>query len=156
MFVPRQPDFISQSLEHLPIYLEHLKQNNKTHISPHCREPNPKKVLQQICFRASLSDSLHSHPHVESFQLLLNYFFCVDLRHIWWEASLILDCRSLLGQTWSVDLRHIWQEATFCVDRLACQGALVLKQEILYDTCPTFLLDCIYWNCMGISPAQVC
>ena len=64
-------------------------------------------------------------------------------------ANLILDCRWLLNRDWEACVEHIWREANSCADLLAKRGASQSEQEVLYDTCPTFLWQCLYWDSMG-------
>ena len=59
-------------------------------------------------------------------------------------ANLILDCRWLLNRDWEARIDHIWREANSRVDLLAKRGASQLEREVLYDTCPIFLWQCLY------------
>ena len=72
-------------------------------------------------------------------------------------TKLILDCRWLLARPWSwtVDIGHVWREANQCADRLAKRGASQNEREILYDTCPTFLLQCLHWDSMSFVSSRV-
>ena len=63
-------------------------------------------------------------------------------------ANLILDCRWLLNRDWEACIDHIWREANSRADLLAKRGASQLEREVLYDTCPTFLWQCLYWDSM--------
>lgn len=63
--------------------------------------------------------------------------------------DLILDCKLLLTRQWEAHSDHIWREADSCADLQAKRGASQREREILYDTCPTFWLQCLYWDTMG-------
>ena len=61
------------------------------------------------------------------------------------------------SQTLELDSTH-WaclEEANQCADRLAKRGASQNEREILYDTCPTFLLQCLHWDSMGFVSSRV-
>ncbi|KAK7815826.1 putative ribonuclease h protein [Quercus suber] len=45
---------------------------------------------------------------------------------------------------WETRVEHVWREANNCVDVLAKWGVSQPEEEILYNTCPTFL-----WKCFG-------
>lgn len=63
--------------------------------------------------------------------------------------DLILDYKLLLTRQWEAHSDHIWREADSCADLQAKRGASQREREILYDTCPTFWLQCLYWDTMG-------
>ena len=64
-------------------------------------------------------------------------------------SNLILDCRWLLNRDWEVHVDHIWREANSCADLLTKKGISQSESEVLYDTCPTFLWQFLYWDSMG-------
>ena len=71
-------------------------------------------------------------------------------------SNLIHDCRSLLEQPWVVKTDHIWRKANGCTDLLAKRGADQSEREIFYDTCPTSLTQCYFWDSLGLtSPRSV-
>ena len=69
-------------------------------------------------------------------------------------SNLILDCRWLLSRDWEVHVKHIWREANSCPDLLAQRGASQSEMEVLYDTYPTFLWQCLYWDSMGFVSSR--
>jgi len=51
----------------------------------------------------------------------------------------------------------IYGERPIVVQTYWQRGVLLnWKREVLYDTCPTFLLQCIYWDSMGFVSSQSC
>ena len=64
-------------------------------------------------------------------------------------TNLVLDCRWLLRREWEAHVEHVWRETNSYADALAKRGASLSEREILYDTCPRFLWQCLYWDSMG-------
>ena len=81
------------------------------------------------------------------------FFSKVNSLHLHWVPIIILDCRSLLTRTWQVNVRCLWREANLCADRLAKQGGSQRDREIFHDTCPTYLLTCLFMDSMGFDTA---
>ena len=71
-------------------------------------------------------------------------------------SNLILDCRWLLNRDWEAHVKHMWREANSCADLLAERGASQSEREILYDTCPAFSWQCLYWDSMGFVSSRSC
>ena len=69
-------------------------------------------------------------------------------------SNLILDCRGLLNRDWEAHVEHIWREANSSVDLLAKRGASQSERELFYDTCSTFLWQCLYWDSMGFVSSR--
>ena len=64
-------------------------------------------------------------------------------------TNLVLDCRWLFRREWEAHVEHVWRETNSCADVLAKRGASLSNREIIYDTCPRFLWQCLYWDSMG-------
>ena len=59
-----------------------------------------------------------------------------------------------MGQPWKASLRHVLREANGCADRLADIRTNQQQREILYDTCPAFLLLSYFWDRIGHTYLQ--
>ena len=64
-------------------------------------------------------------------------------------TNLVLDCRWLFRREWEAYVEHVWRETNSCADVLSKRGASLSKREIIYDTCPRFLWQCLYCDSMG-------
>ena len=66
-------------------------------------------------------------------------------------SNLVFDCRLLLNRDWETRVDHVWREANNCVDVLAKRGVSHPERDILYNTCPTFLWKCLFWDSLGFA-----
>ena len=72
--------------------------------------------------------------------LAMQWLSSISVPHPLLLTSLIADCRLLMAQPWKATTGHSLRESNSRADRLADAGCYQHCQEILYDTCSTFLL----------------
>ena len=96
----------------------------------------------------------HHRVCFETDSLLVNKWLTTHTDYPMEFYYLILDCRWLLNKDWEACVEHIWRKANSYVDLLAKRGAFQSEMGVLYDTCSTFLWQCLYWDSMGFVSSQ--
>nr|XP_023928321.1 uncharacterized protein LOC112039670 [Quercus suber]POE91020.1 hypothetical protein CFP56_05391 [Quercus suber] len=82
------------------------------------------------------------------------WLICGVLERHWFEHGPVVITEWLLNRDWEVRVEHIGREANSCADLSAKRGASQSEMEVLYDTCPTFLWQCLKWGSMGFVSSR--